>query len=243
VLPLMCRSLSLVAILMLAAHASPALAQPSAAIDGRAHVIFEAGRDAYEHGRYVEASEAFERVFAMTGHPYMLQNLGNCYAKLRQDAKAAAALHQYLLLEPTAPDRAQIEARITALQAAPAAPAQPAVAQAPGPLAQRRFTWVALGAGVVLGGVSAGLWIDANHRFDVLARTCGSHGTCSASQTSEVSSRVTATNVVAAMSLSALVTATVLWFVEGKASAANERVQLTAQPERSGASLLLQGRF
>jgi hypothetical protein len=234
----------LVAAWLLGLCATPALAQPTAAIDGRAHVIFESGRDAYDHGRYLEASEAFERVFALTGHPYMLRNLGNCYAKLGQDAKAAAALHQYLLLEPSTAERAEIEARIVALQAPARSPVvAPAVRADTSNPPRHTFTWIALGAGALSAALATGLWIDANRRFDSLARGCGAHGGCSASQTDAVSARVTATNVVTAVCVSALVAASVLWFVEPSSAPAVERVQLVSRVGRSGAALLLQGRF
>lgn len=219
--------------------------------DARARPLFEAGREAYQAGRYREAAEAFERVFALTAHPFMLRNLGNCYARLGERDKAKAALREYLKLAPDAEDRAEVEAMLASLEREaepppapeavalteappPEPPPAPAAAAAPraeapshGLLLGRTFTWIALGASAALGTTTAVLWSGANSDYAKLERSCGAHGGCSERQISGVSHAVTAANLTLGLSLAALASSAVLFFVEGAHDDVKEALALT----------------
>lgn len=234
----------------------PIPASLAAPTDETARPTFEAGRRAYESGRYAEALDSFQRVFVSTGHPTMLINIANSHVRLGEPRRAAAALEQYLALVPEVADEAALRARIAELQqepellepplppAPPPSPPEPTPASS-GLIAGRTFTWVALGTSLVFGGVAGLLWINANQSFDRLALTCGVDGTCSDDQVATVTGGVSATNLCIAASGAALLSAVVLFIVEGDDDPAlgSESPQLRAGIEPGGASLSIAGRL
>lgn len=186
--------------------------------------IFELGKQAYVDGRYREAVDAFERVFNMTGHPVMLVNVGNAWARLDEPERAIAAFRQYLGLVPDAPEGPDLERRILELQSVAEArkappPAPPPAAPPPsnkGLLMGRTWTWVALAGSVVALGTASIAWTGTSSQYDTLARTCGQTAAgCPAADIAEVSGGVTLTNVALALAAIGLGTGTALWFIEG----------------------------
>lgn len=233
-------------------------AQQGKPLDEAARPLFEVGREAYEAGRYADAAEAFERVFALTRHPYMLWNLGNTYEKLGVRDRAAAALRRYLVLMPDASNQVEIQARIDELDRGARAPdtRSPPLRPVPPPLraekavsntgllANRTYTWIALGGSIVLGAVSTGLWLDARGQYDALALSCGTRGDCSDARVQSVSTRVTATNLTLGLSVAALAGAVALWFIEAPApDGQQERLRVDASISPSGGAVLVQGRL
>jgi hypothetical protein len=236
----------------------PPVPTPLAApTDETARPTFEAGRRAYENGRYAEALDLFQSVFVSTGHPTMLVNIANTHVRLGEPRRAAAALEQYLALVPEATDQAALRTRIAELKREPELlepplpPAPPPAAPEPSPtpssglIAGRTFTWVALGTSLVFGGVAGALWMNANQSFERLALTCGVNGSCSNDQVATVTEGVSATNLCLAASGIALLSAVVLFIVEGDddPAASSESPQLRAGIEPGGASLSIAGRL
>ena len=236
--------------------ASVVHAQEHEPLDEAARPIFEAGREAYEDGRYADAANAFERVWVLTAHPFMLWNLGNTYQKLGDSNRAAAALRRYLTLAPDAVNQVEIQARIDALdrtvqvadmRVADMRPPSLRPVKPPsnaGLLAGRTYTWIALGGSAVLGAVGTGLWLDARSEYDALAVSCGPRGACSDARVQSVAARVTATNLMLGLSAAAFAGAVALWFIEAPASdGQQERLHVDARIGPSGGAVLVQGQL
>jgi tetratricopeptide (TPR) repeat protein len=114
--------------LLTAASTTPAAAQkkkpeanaesPASSSDEVARGLFQAGKAAYEAGNYADALSFFEQAHERSGRPELLFNIGQAADRLRQDDKAIEALRAYVTQLPNAPNRAEVEARIRALEAA-----------------------------------------------------------------------------------------------------------------------------
>lgn len=93
--------------------AAPALAAD--APDERAVVFFENGAVLYQEGRYVEAIEAFERSYELSGEPALFFNIANAQERLGEPEKALDALNRYRVF--AVPDERKIlERRIENLE-------------------------------------------------------------------------------------------------------------------------------
>ncbi|MBI2898204.1 MAG: tetratricopeptide repeat protein [Deltaproteobacteria bacterium] len=108
-------ALLVVAVLLAAPSAAEAQMDERAA---RAH--FEAASSYYDQGRYEEALHEFEE--ALRAAPdaqkgLMVFNIGQAQERLGRLAEAIESFQRYLELEPAAPDRAAIEARLSNLRA------------------------------------------------------------------------------------------------------------------------------
>jgi tetratricopeptide (TPR) repeat protein len=129
-------------------HAA-ATASPAGPSDEVARGLFQAGKAAYEAGNYTDALSFFEQAHDRSGRPELLFNIGQAADRLRQDDKAIEALRAYVAQLPNAANRAEVEARIRALEhaieernsAAPAAAAEaspsPELVPSPEQTAQR----------------------------------------------------------------------------------------------------------
>jgi hypothetical protein len=83
--------------------ASPALAAPTsqAAQDRLARLHFEAGKQAYELGRFADAAIEFQRGYDLSHLPLFLLNLGHAYFALDRFDDSIAACQQYLAAKPS----------------------------------------------------------------------------------------------------------------------------------------------
>lgn len=209
--------------------------------DVRARELFEAGRAAFEEGRYRAAAIAFERSFELSGRAALLLNAGNAWDRLGDRVRAAAALRQYLAADPESPRRDAIEDRIAELEADRTAVASVPRDRPPsdtGWLLGRRWTWVALALSVAGAAVAAWSWSDATARYEALQQSCGPSG-CSEDDIEGVRGPVAWTNAGLVTSLVALGGAVLLWFVEGGDLDEPRAVELRA----TGGGLELGGRF
>ena len=87
--------------------------------DVEARRLFEAGRRAYDDGRYAVALRQFERAYALSQRPALLYNVGVAADRLGRNDRALAAFEQYLREVPAGEDddqRAEAEARVTLLR-------------------------------------------------------------------------------------------------------------------------------
>ena len=112
--------------------------------DTEARHLFEAGRNAYDAGRYQDALDYFQRGHELSQRPQLLYNVGQAADRLRLDQTALEAFKLYLQRLPDAENRPQVEERIRvleevlaqkrALSAAPVGAAATTSATAPSPL-------------------------------------------------------------------------------------------------------------
>jgi tetratricopeptide (TPR) repeat protein len=86
--------------------------------DEEGRLLFEAGSRAFNDARYDVALERFREAYEMSHRPVLLFNIGTAADRLRKDAEALEAFVAYLAAVPDAPNRRDVEARITALRRA-----------------------------------------------------------------------------------------------------------------------------
>jgi tetratricopeptide (TPR) repeat protein len=95
------------------AQARPA--SPAASTEVQAREAFERGRIHYDNGEFAKASLAFEEAYKLSGREGLLYNLYLAYRDANEQEKAAEALRQYLARVEVIENRAQLEARLKAL--------------------------------------------------------------------------------------------------------------------------------
>lgn len=122
--------------LILGSATLPAYAQAPAADseltdeerDEQGRQLFLAGATAYEGGRYDVALANFQAAYELTNRGALLYNVALAHDRLRHDAEALAAYRGYMTEVPDNPHRAQVDARIEALERAEAERAEQAAA-------------------------------------------------------------------------------------------------------------------
>jgi len=82
------------------------------------HALFEQGRQAHDAGQYEQAADAFRRAREAGGPVSLLYNEALCLDHLGRYDEALTAYQSYLAASPAAANRAEVEARISALQPA-----------------------------------------------------------------------------------------------------------------------------
>ena len=102
------------------AQAEPAAGEPErdeahVARDSEARHLFEAGRNAYDDGRYKDALDYFQHGYELSQRAQLLYNVGQAADRLRKDQVAVDAFKLYLEKLPAAENRAQVEERIRVL--------------------------------------------------------------------------------------------------------------------------------
>jgi tetratricopeptide (TPR) repeat protein len=149
----------------------------------------ERGTTFYNLGQFEEAISEFRKGYEQKGDPVFLLNIGEAYRQLGAHEKALFFYRRYLSAMPSAPNRAEIDEKIAALQQlvdaqerarSPAPPQPPAPrlsdgpalsaapaesvathpAPPPGPFWQRWWFWAGVG-GVVAGGIAIGLLVTS----------------------------------------------------------------------------------
>lgn len=111
---------SLVALVLVhstvAAQSKRGATSAASADDEVARGLFQAGKAAYQAGKYSDALSFFEQAYARSGRPELLFNIGQAADRLRQDEKALEVFRAYLTQVPAAANRAEVEARIAQLE-------------------------------------------------------------------------------------------------------------------------------
>jgi tetratricopeptide (TPR) repeat protein len=102
-----------------------------ASADAAARAEFEAGRDAYDTGRFTEALAHYERSHALSPRPQLLFNVARAAEADGQPARALDAYRAYLDALPAAENRAFVEGRVAKLQSEAAAPVAETVPAVP----------------------------------------------------------------------------------------------------------------
>jgi len=86
--------------------------------DSEARALFEAGRVAFDEGRFENALEYFQRSYELSRRPQLLYNIGSAADRLRRDREALEAFEAFLEAVPSSPNRAHVEGRIRVLRQA-----------------------------------------------------------------------------------------------------------------------------
>jgi len=86
--------------------------------DAEAKALFQAGREAFDGGRYDAALSRWQEAYDLSGRPTLFYNLGLAHDRLRHDDKALWAFRAYLSQVPESDNRMEVEGRIHALEAA-----------------------------------------------------------------------------------------------------------------------------
>lgn len=81
-----------------------------------ARAEFEIGSTAFREGRFEYALERFKRAHTLTSRPGLLYNIGLTLERLQRPEEAIEALEGYLSATPDSPNRANVEARVTAMR-------------------------------------------------------------------------------------------------------------------------------
>lgn len=168
---------------------------------------FDLATTMYSEGRFVEAAEEFERVYALTSHADVLHNIYVAYRDAGDKRKAADALRRYLETAGEISDRPVMEARLAALEReiaeedaraeAPPPVAEPAPVEAPvssSPAAAAPTSdgpsllapALVLGGGLALVGVGIVVGLGAASDYDELENDCGSALICSSDRQDDV---------------------------------------------------------
>lgn len=115
-----------------AQEAAPPAAAPANddATMAQAKQHFEAGRSAYNAGDYAGSIREFKQAEALRPSPVLDYNIGLANEKLGKRRVAVKYYRHYLELQPNAPNKDEVQGRITSLEAAiaqqpPAAQGQP----------------------------------------------------------------------------------------------------------------------
>jgi tetratricopeptide (TPR) repeat protein len=161
---------------------SPAVVQESRAMVGKGNRLFELGR-------FADALKLYEKAYEMRGVPSTLFNIAQCHRQLNDYKKALFFYRNYLARAPSAPNRTDVEAIITELEALqkkqeeakskpPVSPdAQPSVLPrsdaassstslsagretSSNPWYKRWYVWTGIGA-VIVGGVVTGVVLSS----------------------------------------------------------------------------------
>jgi hypothetical protein len=106
------------ALLALIAAGGSAAAQTPAPPEREAAArrAFEAGREAYDRGRFAEALGSFDRAYALSANPILLYNIGRAAEAELRTERAIGAYQAYLAALPKADNREFVEARLTKLR-------------------------------------------------------------------------------------------------------------------------------
>jgi tetratricopeptide (TPR) repeat protein len=156
----------------------PSSAESTDRTDAEARARFNAGRLAFEAGRYHDALRDFLRAYELSGRPGLLYNVAATYARLDRPRDALDYFARYLAEVPDAPQRSEVEARMEALQAAldteasqpaqtaPLPPVSPTDALNREP-ARWPFVLVGTGAALAVGGATLlGLALRAKNHVE-----------------------------------------------------------------------------
>jgi tetratricopeptide (TPR) repeat protein len=96
---------------------------------------YEKGQRAYDVGKYADAIDEYAKVYEIGGNPAMLFNIAQAYRLNKQPGEAVRFYKRYLQRAPNAPNKADVEQKISELEfddkTRPAVPPPPAPPPAP----------------------------------------------------------------------------------------------------------------
>jgi hypothetical protein len=222
-----------------------ALVAPAGAMteeEERAKAHFLAGQSYYDQASYTDALREFNEAYRISKKPALLYNIARCFEALEKYSDAVAMLERYLQEDPETSDRAAVETRIANLKERKAAAeariakrptGPPEIVAKPAPVAppaapsssprKRRYTWIVGGIGAGLLVAALGTGVASQLQFNDLDSKCGG-GACDPATVPNAQKKIDtgkslalATDVLWPIGAAAVVTAIVLFFVEGRA--------------------------
>ena len=145
----------------------------------------ETGSELYAAGNYPAALHAFQRAYALIAEPNLLFNIAGCHERLGQRTQAIEYYRWFLDSPNGNPDgrRRAIDA-LSRLDSPPPA----ALATAAAPVEQPSAFWplATLGAGILLAGFGAGLYVDGAHDHNEVTSAPGYGDASGSSNLTEV---------------------------------------------------------
>ena len=84
--------------------------------ESEARRLYDAGRTAYQAEQYQLAYDNFEKAYLALPRPELLFNMASALQNLERPHDSAEKLRAYLRVRPDAPERAELEERIRALE-------------------------------------------------------------------------------------------------------------------------------
>jgi hypothetical protein len=211
----------------------------------RAKAHFLAGQSYYDQASYSDALREFNEAYRISKKPALLYNIARCFEALEKYSDAVNMLQRYLEEDPQTTDRAAVETRIANLKERQAAaarvhvtpseppetkptPAQPVAQPTPPPQPpsllhrKRVYTWIFGGIGVAALAGALGTGVSSQLSYDDLKSKCGG-GSCDPATVPNAQNKIDsgkrlalATDVLWPIGAAAVVTAVVLFFVEGR---------------------------
>jgi tetratricopeptide (TPR) repeat protein len=105
------RALFVLCLLATVAHAAPV--DPETRAEAKRE--YENGRLKFDLGKFDEAVESFQRAYELVDDPIILYNIGQSYRLGQNHSRALLFYKSYLRRRPDAPNRTEVERRITEL--------------------------------------------------------------------------------------------------------------------------------
>jgi tetratricopeptide (TPR) repeat protein len=113
----LCRAMLICGCALMLSWPAPTLAQQSARDDEDvAKALFQAGKAAYEAGKYADALKYFEQAYEQSQRPRMLYNVGQAADRARNDERALEAFRRFLELLPDDEHVPEVQLRVVALE-------------------------------------------------------------------------------------------------------------------------------
>jgi tetratricopeptide (TPR) repeat protein len=192
---------------------------------------FQAGVALYDQGRYEEALNEFQRAQAISHNAELYFNMAACEEHMDHYQAAALLLKQYLLEQPEAPDKDNVEQRVKALEQRDLRLHRPEESPpivyekviersppAPPPPPKKKIgRFIALGVTAVLGigTIAIGSFTVVHH--GELKSGCGATvAGCTPNEIASVTGPAIGTDVMIGLTAAAAVATVVLFVVEHK---------------------------
>jgi tetratricopeptide (TPR) repeat protein len=123
--------------LVMATAAAPARAQQAPDAEARARGHYDRGLTLYNLSKWDDAIDEFKKAYELSKAPGLIFNIAQAYRLKGDAAQALKSYRSYLRLDPSAPNRGEVEKRIAELEQTlkdqEKATAKPAPAPAPAP--------------------------------------------------------------------------------------------------------------
>lgn len=204
--------------------------------DAEGQALFQAGRHAFDDGRFTEALELFERAQARSGRSALYYNVALAADRAGLEERALEAYEAFVEGDPENPRVRMVSARIEVLrqQLAERAdrgeetsdenadPQGTDPVETPSEGGGRVWSYVLLGAGVALGAAATGVWLRARSDFDDLDETCAPD--CADADVDAVERKVRWTNGLMFSGIAVGVGAVLAFVLEGRSTQVDAEV-------------------
>jgi tetratricopeptide (TPR) repeat protein len=141
-----------------APRAARAQDEPDSATE-EARALFEAGRTAYDAGRFESALDSFGRAYELSRRPALLFNMGSALERLRRDDEALEHYERYLREVPGAENAQFVRARIHFLRSPRRTAGAPEASRPSGNVAEEWWFWTLIAVVVIGAGVGIGVGV------------------------------------------------------------------------------------